>query len=404
MQFPELVKSSSRFDYKDTTTTGPQDYPKDLNKDEFEWNIMFDQLQQIKDLGNQHDDYKDTTTTGPQIYPKDLNKNVFEWNVLLDQLRQRKDLGNQHDDYKDTTTTGPQNYPKDLNEDELAWNIIFDQLRQIKDLGNQHDDSEKETNNEKEKCICYTDFEAFTSKNDKDKMELFNKVNKYSSTQKYPEKLKEKSNYPFDVFKLRKKRELGDQDVKEDTKHQQKINYSDRDFEPYTPDDMDIPIILDGKYIFSIKKKTTNLNKKFYPFDYVQRKKRDVKHLLNYGKEEIDNEKKKCYCHSDSGGFLPKNSIFIKKKIDAIKYPEEVKEKSNNPLNILEHRKKRELDDQDNHDTEGTRNKKCIFSEPTTTTERYRDLAFEYPYSGPPRDPSEEPEEYFGTTEDPRTY
>eukprot|EP00102_Acyrthosiphon_pisum_P024261 XP_016661471.1 PREDICTED: uncharacterized protein LOC107884265 [Acyrthosiphon pisum] len=394
MQFPESVKSSNRFDYKDTTTTGPQNildplrqikdlntqnddykdttktgpqnYLKDLNKNSFNWNIILDQLRQIKDLGNQHDDYKHTTTAGPQNYPKDLNKSSYEWNIILDHLRKIKELNNQFDYYKHTTTTNPQNYPKDLNKNSFNWNIILDQLRQINDLGNQQDEGKKETNNEKKRCFCYTDFDAFTSKNDKDKMELFNKVNKYSSTQKYPENLKDKSNYPFDAFELRKKRELSDQDVKEDTKHQQKIKYHDRDFEPYTPGDMDIPKILDEKYTFSTNKKTTNLKKKFYQFDYVQRKKRDVKHLLNYGEKEIYNKKKNCYCYSDSEGFLPKNGTFIKQVIrELIKYLprtkthiKELKDKSNHSFNLLELRKKRELGDQDGHDTENINNRK----------------------------------------------
>jgi len=374
-------------------------------------------------------------------------------------------------DYKDTATTSPQNYPKDLDKNSFKWNIILDQLRKIKYLGNPHNDSKKETNNEKKRCFCYTDFEVFIPKNNKDKMELFNKVNKYSSTQKYPENLKEKSNYPFDVFE-RKKRELGDQEDHDTegikhrkkkcvwsdatttttteryrdlhfeypyrgeprdpsykpevhfgttqdptyprkrrsiSKHLQKISYHDRDFEAYTPGDMDIPKILDEKYTFSTKKKTTDLNKKLYPFDYVQRKKRDVKHLLNYGEEEMYNAKKKCYCYSDNEGYdtFIKNVIYdlVHHLLNTNKYHEELKDKSNNLLNIFETRKKRELGDQEDHDTEGIkhRKKKCVWSDATTTTttERHRDLHFEYPYRGEPRDPSYKPEVHFGTTQDP---
>ncbi|KAL4126877.1 hypothetical protein QTP88_011077 [Uroleucon formosanum] len=367
------------------------------------------------DYGNENDDGKDgdTETTGGEQYMKRSQRHApvgisgidhpSSHHSRLHRGRRSIPYINTVKMFRKQTSTVQDNT---LGKYWIKRQLYNDNMRNFDSFNYRYE--EKETNREKRRCYCFTDSETFTPKTDKDQMELFNKAHKYSqTTQKYPEDLNQKSKYPFDTVEFRKKRELSNQDVKEDTMR----NYSYRDFKPFIPDDMNIPKILHEKNTFSTKKKTTNLNKKKYSFDIVQQKEKSVKQLLNYNEENINNTKEICFCYDDVEGFLPKNYEIINKLINKMtkfltmtrKHPGDLKEKSKFPLNFSKIRKKRESNNQNDHGTEGMkhRQKRCLFTETKTSTERYRDAQFENPKTGDPIEPSSKPKTYFGTTENP---
>jgi len=282
--------------------------------------------------------------------------------------------------------------------------FIFDKLQKTKDL--QHNNSEKEPNNKKKTCYCYKNVKVFTPSNDKDQKELVNKVNEYfPTTQKYSEDLNQKSNFPFDFFQFRKKRELSNEQgrVEEGTKNRKK-----RCYHVFMRDQLrqqeNSAARLSGRFP-PYHPEYSNKNSSAQSKD-VERKKREVKHLFNFGEEEINNKEKRCFCYNDSEVFKSLKLLDEMNKYltTTKKNFEDLNKKSNFLSDFDQLRKKRDLGNQQNPAKNDIkqRQKRCWGSRTTTSTERYRDLQFENPpKKGDPVEPFAKTNTYFGTTQNP---